>query len=408
MFELALKMAWLNLLRRLRRSLLVLVMIAASMTAMLSIEGLYDGMTANMILSTIRSDCGEVSIYARGFRLYQRLEYVMKDTSELQAALSAMPEIKSFVRRVALTGLISTARKSSMVRLVGIDAQAEEQFGRFSAFIRQGEMDWGPGIKGCILGNRLADDLHVEVGDRVIFSSQNVQGDISAVSLRVRGVIQTSNPAIDKRTLFAALPKVLKFAGLGPNAATQVAARLREGTDPEQVAAGLQARFPKLEVSTWQQLYPVLKQMQDMMRIFNGISFALVMLVVLMGIFGVMLVSLLERTREFGIMKALGVPYAFIRTQVISEAVILGLSGFAAGAVLSCFSLLYLSSSGLDLSAYAAGLESFGLNAVIFASLKGEYFVRTFLAIMAASLVSVVMPLSRLRRLDPVQILQEE
>ncbi len=408
MFDLAVKMAWLNLWRRARRSLLVILMIAVSMAAMLAIEGLYDGMASDMILRTIRSDCGDISVYKPGYRLYQRLDHAMTDTSRLQAALSEMADVRCFVVRLALTGLVSTARKSSMARVVGIDAVKEQRFGRLGAFVREGELDWGERLNGCVIGSQLKKDLHVEVGDRIVFSSQNMQGDISAMALRVRGVIQTANPAIDNTAIFVSLRRSRSFAQVPPHAATQVAVRLFPGVPVSVVANRLKAMFPGLEVRTWKQLYPVLEQMQDMMRVFNAISFAIVMTMVLIGIFGVMLVSMLERTREFGILMAIGTPHSMLGVQVFTEAVVLGCLGFLCGAVLSYGVLYYLCHYGLDLRAFAEGLEAFGLNAIVHADMKWGYFVHSLFAILLASMVSVVLPLYRIFRLNPVGVIQEE
>ncbi|MHC3995059.1 ABC transporter permease [Thiomicrolovo sp. ZZH C-3] len=403
---LALKMAWFNLWRRARRSGLVILMIAGSMTAMLAIEGLYDGMVKTMRESTIRSDSGEISVYAPDFRLYQSLEYAIADDRPLLTALDADPAVAAYSVRLSQTGLASTARKSAMGRLVGIDLEAEERFGQLSGFVKAGKIDWGRRLNGCAIGKKLAEDLGIEVGHRLVFSSQNAEGDISAVSLYVTAIVQTSNLLIDNQTIYVALPRSRIFSGLGENGATQVALRLKAPAETEAVAAQLQAAFPGLEVETWQTLYPVLKQMQEMMVIFNSITFAIVMLVVLIGIFGVMLVSVLERTREFGILIALGTPQSQLRVQVAAEALVLGVVGFVLGAFTSYLALWYLQTQGLDLREYAAGLEAFGYNAVVYADIKSRYFTNTFLAIIAAAIVSVLLPMRRLKKLNPIEVIQ--
>lgn len=406
MFKLVLKMAWFNLWRRSRRSALVILMIAGSMTAMLAIEGLYDGMVKTMRESTIRSDSGEVSVYGEKFRLYDSLDYAMKETRALQKTAEEDPRVRAVAVRIAQTGLASTARKSSIARLVGIDLDAEERFGQLSEFVTEGNITWGRRQNGCVVGKQLAKEMHLEVGHRLVFSSQNVQGDISSVSLYVTAIVQTSNLLIDNQTIYIALPRSRSFSGLGDAGATQVALRTRLPADTEAVAATLKATFPALDVETWKQLYPVLVQMQEMMRIFNSITFAIVMLVVLIGIFGVMLVSILERTREFGILIALGTSQKQLRLQVTFEALALGILGFALGALFSYGALWYLVHYGLDLREYAAGLEAFGYNAVIFADIKLRYFTNTFFAIVAAALVSVLLPLYRLKKLHPIEVIQ--
>ena len=407
MFSLIFKMARLSLRCRLRRSVLVIVMIAGSMTAMLAIEGLYDGMVDYMRDGTLRSDSGEIAVYAPKFRLYQSLEYAIDDVRPLRAAMADDPAIRATVVRISQTGLVSTARKSSMGTLIGIDLEDEEAFGQMSAFVKSGVITWGTRQTGCAIGKNLAGDLDVEVGHRIVFTSQNAQGDISALSLRITAIVQTSNLAIDRQAIFIARERSRAFSGLGDFGATQVAMRITNAAELNATATRLQRAFPALEVRTWQQLYPVMEQMEQMMVIFNAITFAIVMLVVFIGIFGVMLVSILERTREFGILIALGTPQRLLRLQVVTEALILGLLGFALGALLSYGALWYLVHYGLDLSRYASGLESFGYNTILYAVIKPGYFTHTLYAILTAALVSVIWPLYRLKKLRPIEVIQE-
>jgi ABC-type antimicrobial peptide transport system permease subunit len=164
--------------------------------------------------------------------------------------------------------------------------------------------------------------------------------------------------------------------------------------------------FPKADVLRWDELYPLLIQMQDMMQIFNLASYIIVFIVAALGIFGVMLVSVLERLREFSIMLAIGTPYKMVRGQILLEASFLGLIGFLAGALLGWFILLYMSTIGVDLRSFEAGLETFGLNAVLIADIQYYYFIQAFFAVFFATLLSVIWPLRILKKIKPIHIIQ--
>lgn len=399
-------MAWLNVWRRKARSVLVILMIGVSMSVMLSIQGLYYGMTEHLIESTIRSDSGEISIYAPSYRLQQSLKYHIKESGNLVSSLQKNQEISAVSERIKVMGLASTARKSSMAKLIGIDAMQEERFGQFQNFIVEGELEWGEKERFAVIGKKLAKTLDLKVGSRVVFSSQNLEGDLSSISLRIKGAIQTTNPAIDDVAIFVALSKSEAFTGLGKENRSQLALRIDKEVDLRVFKEKLQKEFPSLDIYTWLELYPALEQMQVMMKVFNGISFGIVMLVVLIGIMGVMLVSILERLREFGILLAVGESYKRLRLQVVIEALILGFSGYILGALLGMAALFYLKQYGLDLSEFSEGLEDWGMTSTIYAAMEVEYFTTTFTAIISAALLSVILPLRRLKKLKPIEVIQ--
>ncbi len=168
----------------------------------------------------------------------------------------------------------------------------------------------------------------------------------------------------------------------------------------------LQTLFPDVDVLRWDELYPLLIQMQELMNILNLASYAIVFIVAALGIFGVMLVSVLERMREFSIMLAIGTPYKTVRNQIIMEASFLGIIGYVAGAFLGWVFLLYMSTSGIDMRSFEAGLELYGYSAMMYANIHLYYFFQAFFAVFFATLLSVIWPLRKLKKIKPIQVIQ--
>jgi len=402
MFKLIIKLAWNNAFLRLSRTLLVIIMIAVSMSMMLSIQGIYDGMTVNMIDKTKRSDCGELSIYNPKYRIDKVMNNDIKDADVIKVSLQERADVTAVVTRFSVEGLSATARKSTFANIIGIDLDAEKSFGQFEQFLKEGELKLGK--RGTLIGSELAKSLKVHVGSKVIFSTQDRQGDINAIALKVKGIVQTSNITLDASVLYIDRSRLNAFLGVDNTVATQIAIRSASPT----LQASLQKQYPNLEVKTLLELYPMLQQMKDMMKIFNSITFFIVMLVVFIGILGVMYVSILDRIREFGIMRAVGMEYRHIRLQIFLEALFVGVVGYAIGAFLGFISLVYLHQVGLNLSDFSDGLASFGMDTVIYAHIELSYFSNTFFAIITASLLSVVLPLQKIKRLNPIEVIKAE
>ena len=402
MFKLISKLAWNNAFLRMGRTILVITMIAVSMALMLWLQGIYDGMTMNMIDKTLRSDSGEVSLFHKEYRLNPVIQNRIEDADKIIEQLHKDPEISSVVKRFSIGGLASTARKSSFAKIIGIDLDDEERFGQFSKFLKEGKISFEK--RGVILGSMLAKDLKIRLGSKIIFSTQDAHGEINAIALRVRGIVQTTNIELDQSALYVDFKKVTRFLGVKEKSATQIALR----SDAPDIAQRLKQTYTHLDVKSFLELYPILKQMEDMMIIFNSITFSIVMLVVFIGILGVMYVSILDRIREFGIMRGIGMAYRHIRLQIFLEALFVGLMGYLLGAVLGYLGLLYLKTEGLNFSQWADGMEAFGFEAIIYAQIKAVYFISTFLAIISASLLSVLFPLRKIKHLNPIDVIKAE
>jgi ABC-type lipoprotein release transport system permease subunit len=405
MYSIAKHLAWLSIWRRKTRSLMVIMMIALSLAGLLGLQGLYDGMISHMINTTIRSDSGEISLYDKAYRLNKSLDYRLTPLSKYKDAFSKIEAIKAYSIRLEKEGLLSTAHKSLDATLKGISLKNEQTFGRLDTYITQGDYSFGKENKSALIGSTLAKKLNLTIGSRVIFTAQDVKGEINAISFRISGILKTGNPTLDENSVFISMEKISTFLNL-QQSATQIALRVKNTEDIKQVQNKLKVLLPDIDVLRWDELYPLLIQMQELMNIFNLASYAIVFIVAALGIFGVMLVSVLERMREFSIMLAIGTPYNIVRNQIIMEASFLGLIGYLSGAFLGWLALLYMSTKGVDMRAFEAGLELYGYSAVMYANMHLYYFFQAFFAVFFATLLSVIWPLRKLKKIKPIQVIQ--
>lgn len=398
-------LAWLSIWRRKTRSMLVIMMIALSLSGLLGLQGLYDGMVSHLINTTIRSDSGEISLYAKEYRLNKSLDYRLSPLSTVENTLSKHQEIFAYTMRLKQEGIVATARKSLGASLTGISLEKEQHFGQLDAFVTEGDYSFGKGNKGALIGSALAKKLNVTLHSRVIFTAQDATGEINAISFRISGMLKTGNPSIDDNAVFVSMEKMSAFLNL-QESATQIAVRVKDTQNIEKIQNELQALWPDTDVLRWDELYPILIQMQQLMGIFSLAFYAIVFVVAALGIFGVMLVSVLERMREFGIMLAIGTPYKMVRNQILLEAFFLGFIGYVGGAFLGGVLLFYMSTAGVDLRAFEVGLEMYGYSAMMYANMHLYYFFQAFFAVFFATLLSVIWPLRKLKKMKPIQTIQ--
>lgn len=371
-------------------------------------QGIYDGMTEQMINNAIRSDSGQLSLFGHGYRLDPDLDKLVGATTEdkvkLEEFLSNDRRIRSLVKRLRQNGLVATAHYSRNTEIYGVDLEREKGHGTLHNYMLLGKYGFGKDAKGAIIGFKLAEKLQVTIGKKIVLSAQDTNSEVTSLALRVTGIIKTNNMGLDENAVFIDLLKARAFLGVAQGD-SQIALMVHEDQYIPALQHDLQKSFPELDIFRWDEIYPALMQSRIMMKGFSFVVSIMIFGIAGLGIFGVMLVSVLERMREFGIMLAIGTGFTQIRIVILAESLFMGLSGFVAGAVCGGLSLLYFKTYGLDLTVFSDAFEEFGMDAVTYAIIRPEYFVTAFTAVMLATLVSVYFPLRMLKKSRPIEVI---
>lgn len=406
MFELICKISWASLKRRRARSLMVILMISFSLWGLLFMEGIYDGMTEQMIANAIRSDCGDITLYAKGYRLDREISKLIVVPEKLSNRLDSDPRVKSYSSRIIQDGLVATAHYSKNCVIIGINPKSEKKHGRLDTYLIHGAYDFGKKAKGAFIGSKLAKKLKITVGKKIILSAQNTNNEVSSLALKVRGILRTNNMALDEVAVFIDREKASNMLSI-PTGVTQFSILVHREEDIPALQTELQSNLPQLEVFRWDEIYPALLQGRVMMKGFNTVTNIIVFCIAGLGIFGVMLVSVMERLREFGILLAVGTGFRQICWMVIGESFFLGSIGFLGGALLGGTTLFYFLKKGLDLTIFSEGLEVFGMDTIIYAIIRPEYFIYSFMAVMTATLISTILPLRILKKAKPIEAIHK-
>ena len=406
MYRMACKIAWASLVRRRTRSMLVVVMIAASLWGLFFMEGIYDGMTEQMINNAIRSDSGHLSLFGDGYRLDPDLSRQVRDVAVIESLLARDIRVLSYVKRLKQDGLVATAHYSRGVAIFGVDLAAEEKHGRLKGYLSRGEFSFGRKGRGTIIGFKLAEKLQVRLGSKIILSAQDSHGDVSATPLKVTGILKTNNMGLDENAVFIGEKKAQKLLAIDKGV-SQVAIMLHDEAQIADLQVELRRQFTHLEILRWDELYPALMQSRVMMKGFNLVASLLVFCVAALGIFGVMLVSVLERLREFGIMLAIGTRFSQIRNIIFVESFFLGFIGFSFGSLAGGATLYFFKVNGLDLSMFSDAFDEFGMDAVTYAIIRPDYFVMALAAVSLATFLSVLIPLRVLKKSKPIEAINK-
>jgi putative ABC transport system permease protein len=405
--NLTLKIAWRNIWRNKRRSYLVLGAIVTGLWGMVYMIALSEGMNQQMVQTAIESGIGDIQIHRAGFEDNMDITKNIRDPGYFIKRIEGLPFIKSYAERIKVLGLVSSAESSSGVLIWGIDPTKEPTVSAIKTYLKQGKfLDNEPG--GIYIGKSLADKLNVGLDDKIVLMGQGLSPDIGSAAYRVRGIYVSSSPEFDKFNVYINLADARDLLSMGNRVSEIVIIADRmDHVDPLAVSLRDRLAVSDLEVLTWRQLSPIIVEMIDMFNSFNYIIYIIVILAMAFGIINTILMSVLERTREIGILMAIGTKPGRVFWEVMSEGFMLGLVGLTVGWTINLIFYAIVSHTGIDLSMWAGSLKYMGgIGAIIYPKITISNVIKSTIAVFVATQVSALYPAVKITRLSPVKAIR--
>ncbi len=299
------KIAWRNVLRNKYRSLITASSIAIGFASLVFIRAFVDGSHYQMVENYTDLLSGHIQVHKKGFNENMGIRLSITDPGAVAAVLKSNPQVKVFTERVKDYALISSAEQSSGILLMGVDPVKEKQVSTLYKKIRDGEFISDD--KDIVIGKAMAKTLNVNIGDKVVIMTQGFDGSLASDAYRVSGLLDTGSDEIDKGIALITLKAAQDLFVLG-NRISEFTVKVASHEEVDAVAAQLRRDLSSgdYEVLTWKQISPILVQWIEFDVAFINLLLAIVLLVVAAGILNTLLMGILERVREFGIMMAIG------------------------------------------------------------------------------------------------------
>jgi ABC-type lipoprotein release transport system permease subunit len=344
-----------NLLRNKRRTGITLAAIAVGLAYMFFAATLVAGMTKTGFDTAISSQAGHVVLQAEGWQDERKPTLVVEGAGALTSSLQEAYPDGVVAPRIYLGGLVTSPTTSARVALTGLDPDAERQVQDLHEDVVEGE--WlGVDDREIVIGHALADALAVEVGDKLVYMGQHGTDEVTSRLFRVRGIFRTGAATIDGRMAYAHLGAAREFLG-GGDVAHMVTLHLDDPGRAEEAAARIEGSLgrPGLDVRTWREALPDLVTLMEFTSVSTDMLVFVLGVLVAFGVLNTVLMSTLERTREFGVMRALGMRPRQTARLVLMEGMVLGVFGAAVGLALGLPCSWYLVENGLDYAAMGMG-----------------------------------------------------
>jgi len=406
--KILLMIGWRNLWRNKRRSLVVITSVALGIFAMLVSMGIMNGMNYQMVENTISTSLGHISIHRRGFQDDMKLQNSFVPSAELQHALSDFPR---HAPRLKLEGMLRSSEASRGVLIMGIDPGKEKSVTKiFDYTLNKKDKKGGylsdPAAHDILISKILAGKLDILVGDKVVGMFQDVNKEIVSVAFRVRGLYQSPLDSFDKYAVFTGIEALQKLTGMGERI-SEITVHAKHRNQVEKTAGliGKSLAEPDIEILTWKEMAPSMLRAIKLFDMTMYIFFSIIFVTVVFSIANTLIMAIMERFREIGVMKSIGTRPAFIVAMVIFEAVNLGFVGLATGMIFGELFILIFSFTGIDFSFYSESMRTMGTGNIIYPTLKTADIAISALIVLVTTVLAALYPAFKAARIKPLEAL---
>jgi putative ABC transport system permease protein len=405
-----LKIAFLNVLRNRRRTLItVLAIVFGSLSLIVFggfVESMYDGLRESMI----RSQLGHLQIYKKGYSEFGSLEpekYLLtaREVETIMKTVEQQPGVEIVTSRLNFSGLLSNGKVSAGVFGMGMDAEKESLMNS-SVRIVEGEDLFAEDLESALIGTGLATSMNVKTGDWLTLLSTTASGAVNAVDIHVAGIITTGMKEIDDRFIRANLAQIQSL--MQTDSLTRVIVLLDKTEHTEPVRARLQQVFQNqrlaVEIKSWSDLADYYHKVVSMFNNVFGFIKVIVVVIVILGIANTMMMAVMERTSEIGTIRALGNTRREILGLFLTEAVYLGLIGGLIGIVAGILAAKGITAGNLMMPPPPGGTTGFPIRILLVPRLLWEALWLGIMASVVSSLYPAIKA-SRLKIVDAIRFI---
>lgn len=396
-----LQLSWRNIWRHRRRNALLLAAILVAVATILLANSLMRGWQTQMLDTVVDNLTGHVKVMAPGYRADPSIQRGFRLPPNYHPTLDALA---GWTARVRVPGVILSERDTRGIQLVGVVPADEREISFLANVAVEGEFLASATDRRVLIGHALAERLDTGVGRRIVLMTQGSDGRNREAGFRVAGVYRAATEALEKSFVFTgreALQSMLDSA-----AVTELSVRLTDNGARSRARAVLQHQFDKEVAATWDELEPMAASMFRFADSAMLIWFSILMTALAFGLVNTLVTAVMERVRELGMLRAIGMPASVVLLQVVIESLLIVVLGVVLGIACGA-ALVHYFSGGIDLSQWAEGIESYYMGAMLVPELRLYDVLRVLGLSLLFGLLASAFPAWRAVRVEPLEALRK-
>ncbi len=348
------RLAWRNTWRQRRRTTIVVLAMAVTLALMMLYDGLIAGFEQAIYGNAVKVLGGNIQVHAVGYRESTESNPLLPipDAAAVVEAALSEPEVVAASRRIKTGGLVTSRAGALALAIVGIEPTREEPVNLTAENVISGRYLADDDEDQAFLGLGLATEMDVEVGDRFTLAGATAHGQTRQRTMTVVGIYDLGLEDIEKRTIYISLPEAQRLFDL-TGESTEVAIFVEELGQEDSVIEALEGEVTGVEIDPWETSFPDLQRTLGTKNAVMNVFSVIIQLAAGIGILNLLLMAVYERTREIGVLGALGLRPRQISLLFLLEGIFMGLVGVVAGIVMGLLINVALGQVGIDYTGYS-------------------------------------------------------
>lgn len=403
------KIAWRNIWRNPTRSLVVIFSLVIGIWATVFILAVSDSLHAESLKEGIEYKYGHLQIHSTAYKKRQELGNTIPGALEILKEIQKDPEVKAATGRVLTAGMIASAGYSSNVEIRAVMPDEEEKTTLLKTRLTGGEYLDIDKRNPVVIGEKLAEKLKVGIGKKVVLTFESPSADLVSTTFRVAGTFTATQVREEETMVFVRLDDLTRLADM-PGEANEIVVKLNDPGKLNAYIAGLKNRLANtdLAIENWQQAAPDMAMVSDMIYQMDIIVTTIVLIVLAFGIVNTMLMVVLERFKELGILMAVGMNKLRVFSMILFETIFLSLAGGAGGMLLGFLTIKLVYRTGINLSLFSEGLSGWGFQEVVHPELGFRVYGIITVAVILTAVLASFYPALRALSLNPSEAIRKE
>lgn len=399
-------LAWRNIWRSPMRSLVVILAIALGVWSLIFLMGLSQGMIAGYIKTAIEERVSHIQIHEPSFKDDRDVKFMIPNAPQVIDEIRNEPFVKGASDRILASGMIATAKGARGVQIFGIDPDGEDELTGITSRVAEGEYLDTDKKNAIVIGDKLAKKLNVKIRSKVVLTFQNKDREITSAAFRIVGLLKLSNANLEEANIYVRSTDLERLLGSDGDR-HEIAILLNSVEDLNSATEILKTKYPHLLVEDYTEISPDLELYSSQLDTSLYVFILIVMLALIFGIINTMLMAVLERFRELGMLMAIGMTKSRVFFMIMLETIILGMVGAPGGILLSYLSINGTAKNGIDLSNLSSGFEQFGMSSHIFPEVDPSIYINVGIAVAVTALLASIYPAIKAIKLKPVEALRK-
>jgi putative ABC transport system permease protein len=361
------------------------------------------------IESATKSELAHLQLHAPHFLENNEISYFMRNASKMVSEIEKVDGVLAASPRLVAEPFLMAAHGTGGGRMLGIDVDKEKQVTDISEHLTDGTYLEKTGrMPPILIGEKLAKKLKLKVGSKMNVQMVDLNGDLSSKGYRVSGIYKTTNTTFDETTLFVRFQDLKSQLGTEQDAAHEIAVLIEDGDEASLLKPAIEKIAGENNVRTWKELSPEMSLLTDSMDQYMYIFILIILLGLCFGIINTMLMAVLERIKEIGMLMAVGMNKRRIFWMIILESVLLTLTGGIFGILIGSAITRIFETRPIDVSMFSEGLEKYGFATQIYTSLETETLATITILVILTGLLSAIYPARKALKLNPAEATRSE